>query len=172
VGDCGGGRLRLLGSRWQQAGDDRVSLLVCREPIVVVVGLPQADKLKPLHRLLDAPHRLAVEETFEFTPWPRSPDARVNRSITRERPARGARIEPWQRPSGQGYELFPVLRVTRPGTLAAPYLLVHYRVGTTQYAKRLPRGVVVCAQTPPPRDLDCRHRLADQQVDAGSTLTG
>jgi hypothetical protein len=125
-------------------------------------GLPQLGAyIIPPGRTLNA---------VEFIPWPHESDPRLTQDIKRERPLAGAVLKPSQLPDGQGAE---VLLVFRPpaGTYHAPYVLVRYRVGHTQYTERLPRGVFLCAVSHPAKTYNCGHSLP-QTIDRGSILGG
>jgi hypothetical protein len=109
----------------------------------------------------------------EFADWPQDADPRFQESIHREQPIRGALVAPTKlRPLQQGDELLVILHVPASGDHYAPYIFVRYRVGTTQYAELLPRGVVVCASAHPSPSVDCSHRFPNQRVYPGSVLTG
>ena len=64
-----------------------------------------------------------------------------------------------------------ILRPATAGDVFAAYC-IRYRVGTTEYAERLPRGVVVCARKELDLTLDCDHRFPDQETDPGLVLFG
>jgi hypothetical protein len=70
----------------------------------------------------------------------------------------------------QGAELVLVMQASTVGDHFAPYVYVRYRVGTTEYAERLPRGVVVCATEQVNLTIDCDHVFPDQEIDPGSVL--
>jgi hypothetical protein len=133
---------------------------------------PRPRGLEQLAAYVVPPGRALNAVTF-IGRWPHSSDPRTLASIRDAEPLRGSVLAPTRlHPLQQGDELVLILRPATAGDHFAAYVYIRYRVGTTEYAERLPRGVVVCARTELDLTLDCDHRFPDQETDPGSVLFG
>ena len=131
---------------------------------------PRPRGMRQLAAYVIPPGRAVNAVTF-IPSWPQSKDPRVLASIRDAEPLHGSVLAPTHlHPLQQGDELVLVLQPATRGVHFAAYVYIRYRVGATEYAERLPRGVVVCARPRLDLTVDCDHPFPNQAVDSGSVL--